>query len=61
MKSADHDKEKVAELRKIERQAKQLIYKMRRLEAAWKKLRAEVKSTSLPKTLGDILSQWNRL
>ena len=62
MKASDEENNKVKALRRLERQAKQLIYKMKRLETEWKKLRSEFKSTSasLPATLGDVLSKWNR-
>lgn len=62
MKTSDEEKKNLATLRKIERHAKQLLYKMQRLETEWKKVRAEIKGTSesLPKTLGDVLSKWNR-
>jgi hypothetical protein len=56
-------KQKLRELRKIEKQAKLLIYKMRRLESDWKKVREELTSEKLqlPNTLGDIISNWNKL
>lgn len=63
MKITDIEKKRISELRKIERQAKALIYKMQKLESEWKKLREEVKTTSLsvPKTLGDAISRWHKI
>jgi hypothetical protein len=53
---------KLAELRKLERQAKQLIYKMDRIEMQWNALREELKDSgrSLPRQLGDVLHGWRK-
>ena len=62
MESKEERKKRLQELRKLEKQAKQLIYKMRRLENEWIKLRQEFPETkSIPSTLGDALANWNKL
>lgn len=63
LRSKDAESEALMQLRKIEKQAKQLIFKMKRLEKDWSKTRASIKSPnrSLPKTLGDVLSGWSKI
>lgn len=63
MALTEEQKKKLSEMRKLERQAKNLIYKMQRLEKDWKNLREELKdaAVSVPKQLGDVLARWNRL
>lgn len=62
MKPESQDKVQIEKLRKIERQAKSLIYKMKHLEKDWEKVRSQLKSAKLsfPKTLGDVISRWNK-
>jgi len=52
--------DKLAALRKLERQAKQLLYKMERIEAAWNVLKKELKEKGkeIPHHLGDVLHGW---
>jgi len=54
--------EKLAEMRKLERQAKQLIYKMGRLEAQWERVKKELqdKGKDIPHGLGDILYRFQK-
>ena len=64
MQTKEEKRERLRELRKIEKQAKRLIYKMHHLENEWKKLRSELAesgSSQLPKSLGDVIANWNRL
>lgn len=53
-------KQKLAELRKLERQAKQLLYKMDRIESEWNSVKQELQSSgrNVPNHLGDVLSGW---
>jgi hypothetical protein len=52
--------EKMNELRKLERQAKQLLYKMERIEARWNSLKRELneKGSEIPRHLGNVLLGW---
>ncbi len=54
--------ENLAELRKLERQAKQLIYKMERIEAEWNRVRKHLETLGkdVPKQLGDVLHGWQK-
>jgi len=54
--------EKLSELRKLERQAKQLIYKMERIENAWNAVKRELqdKGKDVSHQLGDVLHGWNK-
>lgn len=54
--------ENLAELRKLERQAKQLIYKMERIEAEWNRVRKHLEALGkeVPKQLGDVLHGWQK-
>jgi uncharacterized protein (UPF0335 family) len=54
--------EKLAELRKLERQAKQLIYKMERIETEWSRVRKQLLALGkdVPKQLGDVLHGWQK-
>ncbi len=62
MKLTDAQKKKLAELRKIEKQAKALIFKMRKLEENYKNLRNELRNVkALPPRLGDILASWSKI
>ncbi len=56
------EKEKLAELRKLERQAKMLIIKMGRIESAWNNVREELKALgrNVPNHLGDVLHGWHK-
>lgn len=49
--------QKLSELRKLERQAKQLIYKMERIESAWNQVKRELiaKGKTVSHELGDVL------
>lgn len=51
---------KLSDLRKLERQAKQLLYKMDRIEAAWNTLKKDLKASGkeIHHQLGDVLSGW---
>ena len=53
---------KRSELRKIEQKAKQLILRMRRLEADWERVRKELNQAGHPtsRRLGDALAGWNK-
>ena len=55
--------EKLAEMRRLERQAKQLIFKMERLEAAWNKIKKELveNGKEIPHQLGDVLHRYSKL
>ncbi len=51
---------KLADLRKLERQAKQLLYKMDRIESAWNVLKKDLKASGkdISHHLGDVLHGW---
>ena len=51
--------QKLAELRRLERQAKQLIYKMGRIESAWNNIKKDLKSKGkdISHQLGDVLQR----
>jgi chaperonin cofactor prefoldin len=53
---------KLADLRKLERQAKQLIYKMDRIEAEWNQVKKELEDQgkSVPHQLGDVLFRFRK-
>jgi chaperonin cofactor prefoldin len=53
---------KLKELRKLEQQAKQLIYKMDRIEQKWNETKNELIALgrSVPHRLGDVLSGWRK-
>ncbi len=55
-------REKLKEIRKLEREAKQLLRKMDRIESEWNLLKIEIeqKGRDIPQTLGDILSGWKK-
>lgn len=55
-------KEKLAEMRRLERQAKQLIYKMERIESDWNQLKKELEDEGkeIPHLLGDIVHRYAR-
>jgi len=50
------------EMRKLEKQARQLLYKMDKLTADWDRVKAELKKNGkdIPHQLGDLLSGWKR-
>lgn len=50
------------ELRKLERQAKGLIYKMERIETEWNGVKRELteKGKEITHELGDVLQGWNK-
>ena len=49
--------EKLAEMRRLERQAKQLLHKMDRIEADWNRLKKELEEEGkeIPHLLGDLI------
>ncbi|MBI1860265.1 MAG: hypothetical protein HYR96_05030 [Deltaproteobacteria bacterium] len=55
-------REKLSELRSIEKKAKQLIFRMRRLEEDWEKVRKELAQAgqAVDRRLGDALAGWNK-
>jgi len=52
--------EKIAQLRKLERQAKSLLYKMERIETEWNSVKEELtrEGKEIPHQLGDVLHGW---
>lgn len=54
--------DKLSEMRKLERQAKQLIYKMERIESQWNRVKMELKEKGkdVSHQLGDVLHSWNK-
>jgi hypothetical protein len=54
--------QKLAELRKLERQAKQLIYKMDRLEKSWNDVAKELREhgKEISHRFGDTLYGWRK-
>lgn len=54
--------EKLGEMRRLERQAKQLLYKMARIEAEWNKLKKELQGEGkeIPHHLGDVLHRFSK-
>lgn len=64
MDTKNSTRELLKELRKLERQAKQLIYKMNKIELDWKHLQKELHAAGvkqLPNTLGDAIANWHKL
>jgi len=62
----DEAKKTLHDLRKLEKQAKQLIFnmnrKIQRLESEWTKVRKDLPELkSVPRTLGDALANWSKL
>lgn len=55
--------EKLAEMRRLERQAKQLLYKMDRIEAEWNKLKKELQNEGreVPHLLGDVIYRFAKM
>ncbi len=53
---------KLSELRKLERQAKALLYKMERIEVEWRAVKSELLQIgrSVPHQLGDVLGAWRK-
>lgn len=54
--------EKLSELRKLERQAKQLLYKMERIESQWEEIKQELKEKGkeIHHRLGDVLYRYQK-
>lgn len=54
---------KLSELRKLERQAKALLYKMERIEVEWNSIKNELRQSGriVPHQLGDVLGTWRKI
>ncbi len=52
----------MAKLRKLERQAKQLLYKMDRIQSDWNGVKKELvaKGKEISHELGDVLQGWSK-